>query len=118
MIISVEATTIEMTKVPQGAVEEGIEAQYECETDSAYPDPPSVLWYVDDNPVSVNVVSNPSSGSYHGQKTRSTLRLTTERGMNMKEVKCVLDNDDTKLDQLKLNVTCKYLPVHMYQNVS
>ena len=121
LIISVEATTIEMTKVPQVAIEEKNEAQYECETSSAYPEPPSVLWYVDDDPVGVNdehtVENNPSSGDHHGQKTKSTLRLTTNREMNMKKVKCVLENDDTKFNEHSLNVTCKYLPVHIYQKL-
>ena len=121
MIISVEATTIGLTKAPLAAIEEGREAQYVCETDSAYPDSPSVLWYVDNAHAGINdehtVVNKTLAGNYSGQKTISTLTLETSRGMNLKKVKCVLENDDTKLEERTLNIMCKYLLLHKYQKV-
>ena len=91
---------------------EGTEVQYICETDSAYPSSPSVLWYVDDTLAHENdeytVVNNSLHGEHHGNKTDSTLRFTAKREMNMKKVKCILENDDKKLKEHFLNVTCKY----------
>ena len=116
-IILVEATTTHMTKVPQQSVDESSVAEYVCETDSASPEPAIVLWHVDGVPVEANnghtVENDPSPDDYHGQKTKSTLRLITKREMNKKKVKCVLGNDQTKFDDHNLNVTCKYLLVHV-----
>ena len=115
MIISVEATTIEMIKRPQLSVE-GKVAQYMCETDSAHPHSPSVLWYMDDTLVGVNdkytIVDNTSLGENHGKKTDSTLRFTIKREMNMKKVTCVLGNDDKKMREHTLNVKCKYFSAY------
>ena len=96
---------------------EGTEVQYMCETDSAYPSSPSVLWYVDDTFVHVNdeytVVNTSSQGEFHGNKVHSVLKFTTKREMNKKRVKCILGNDDTKLKEHSLNVKCKYVLVHI-----
>ena len=88
MIISVEATTIEMAERPQMSTE-GTVVQYMCQTDSAYPYSPSVLWYVGDKQAHVNdeytVVNKQSHGEYHGNKTESTLWFTTKRVINLKK---------------------------------
>ena len=121
MTISVNATTINMTRGVGQAIEEGSMAVYVCETDCAYPDPPSVSWYVDDKPVGlINGQKDPTNNflsckDYNGQKTISTLQLKTKREMNKKIVKCVLDYDDTKFSEHNLNITCKYLLVHISQ---
>ena len=119
-MISVEATTISMTKVPQVPIEEGSEAEYVCETDSSYPDPPVVLWHVDGVHVGINDEqatenSTTSPGDYHGQTTKSALKLTIKRMMNKKKVKCVLENDDTKLNEQTITVKCTYLLMHVYK---
>ena len=102
-----------MTKTPSLPVEEGEIVRYVCETDSACPDSPSILWFVDDDPVDFNdehsVVNDPSPGDYNGQKTKNILILTTKREMNMKKVKCVLENDAKKFVEHNMNVTCKYV---------
>ena len=119
MTISVNATTINMTRGAEQAIEEGSMAEYVCETDCAYPDPPSVLWYVDDKPVGlINGQKDPTNNflsckDYNGQKTSSTIQLTTKREMNKKNVKCALDNDDTKFSEHNLNITCKYYLVYI-----
>ena len=110
-MISVEATTIDMKNAPRAAIAEGAAAEYFCDTDSAYPNPPVVLWYVEDIPVDINnghtIDNYTSPGDYHGKKTNSTLRLTTKREMNKKKVKCSLENNGTKLIEHYLNVRCK-----------
>ena len=120
MIISVEATTIEMTEKPQVAIL-GRVAQFMCKTDSAYPNTPSVLWYMDETLVSVNnnlnVVDDSSSGENHGQKTKSRLRFTIKREMNMQKIKCLLGNNVKKVKEHVLNIKCKYLQVHNCQKV-
>ena len=119
-MISVEARTINMTKVPKVAVEEGSVAEYICVTDSAYPEPPGVLWFVNDMSVSVNdgyTVKKSHPGDYHGLKTKGTLRLTANRWMNKKQVKCSMRNNATNFNEHTLNVTCKYLLLHIYQAV-
>ena len=120
MAISVNATTIELTKKPEAFIE-GTEVQYMCETDSAFPYPPSILWFVDDTPVlaknEYTAVDNQSHGNYHGTKTHSTLRFTTKRAMNRKTVKCMLQNDHKKFEEHILNVKCKYLVAHILQKV-
>ena len=72
-----------------------------------------------DLPVDANyghsIDDNASTGAYQGQKTISTLKLTTQRDMNGQAVKCVLENDETKFDEHNLSVTCKYFLVHEYQ---
>ena len=96
-----------MTKVPQLAVEEDSVVQYVCETDYAFPDPPVVLWFVDDVPVGASEVNNSSSGDNHGQMTISTLNVTAKREMNNRTVKCVLQNNSTKMRKHNLKVLCK-----------
>ena len=97
MIISVNSTTIGLTEKPEAFIE-GTVVHYMCETDSAFPYPPSILWFVDDTPVLANdeytVVDNQLHGNYHGIKTDSTLRFTTKRAMNRKKVKCMLQYDN------------------------
>ena len=117
-MISVDATKINMKNAPEAAVKEGSEAEYECETDSAYPDPPVVLWYVDGVHVHINdehATENSTAlpGDYHGQMTKSVLRLKIMRTMNQNKVKCVLENDDTKLKEHDLSIKCKYLLGHL-----
>ena len=99
-----------MTKVPKVAVEEESEVEYICETDSAYPNPPAVLWFIENVRVSehdVHTKNFSSTTDYHGQMTRSILRFKAKREMNKKNVKCVLGNDSTKLNEHNLNVICK-----------
>ena len=112
-MISVGATVVKMAKSPQTPIEEGSAVEYVCQTDSAYPDPPVLLWYVDGVHVDINDEhatenSTISLGDYHGLKTKSGLRLIAKRAMNKKIVKCVLENDDTKLKEHTLSVKCKY----------
>ena len=112
IMISVEATSINMIGVSQLAVEEGSITEYICMTDSAYPEPPTVLWLMNDVSVSVNdakTEQNTLPGDFYGNKTKSTLRLKLKRGMNQKKLKCVLENDDTKWNEYNLNVTCKFM---------
>ena len=120
MIISVEATTIEITERPQMSIE-GTVVQYICKTDSAFPYSPSILWYVDDTLGHGNdeytVVNNLSHGEYHGTNTDSTLRFTTKRMINLKKVKCILGSDDKKFKEHFLNVKCKYLLVYIHKKV-
>ena len=112
MKISGEATTINMTKVPQQSVEEDAVAEYACEADTVYLDPTAVLWFV--NGLFVNKSDLHSDKNYispihyRTQMNKSTLELTVQREMNNKEVKCVLRNDGTKQSTHKLNVMCKY----------
>ena len=119
LLTSVEATTTDMTKFPRQAVQEVYQVEYVCKTDSAYPEPPVVLWHLDDVPVDVyheNTVENKASrGQYYGQKTQSTLRFRAGKDMNKKKVKCVLGNDQTKFSEQNLTVLCKYLLVYVYQ---
>ena len=115
-MISVEATTIDMTNVPQLAVEEGSLAEYICVTGSSYPQPPTVLWFFNGMIANANdelTVNNHLPGEYQGVKTKNILRFTAKRAMNMKKVKCVLENDDTKFNQHNLNVACKFLRVYL-----
>ena len=112
MMISVEATTINMIQVPKLNIKEGQIAEFICVTDSAYPQPPVVSWLVNDEHVNENVghvivVTQP--GEYQGQKTKSTLILIAKRAMNNKKVKCTLGNDTMKFNEHSLNVVCKYL---------
>ena len=111
MVISAEATAINMTNLPKLPVEEGSEVQYACETDYAYPDPPFVQWFVNDEAVLHNIHTKEYHASPGDKRmmTKSTIRLVTKRDMNNKQVKCVLKNDDTILDKHCLNVMCKYL---------
>ena len=99
-----------MTEKPEASIE-GRVVQYVCETDSSCPYSPFVLWFVDDTPVLANdeytVVDNRSHGNYHGSKTGSTLRFRTKRAMNMKKVKCMLQNDNKKFREHILNVKCR-----------
>ena len=109
-MISDNPTTICMTKFPELPVEEGAEVDYICETDSGYPDPPVVLWFVNDMPAvehDVHIENFLSPSDCHGQMTRSILRFKAKREMNNKNVKCVLGNDSKKLYEHDLNVTCK-----------
>ena len=119
MMISGNATKIGMTGFAQKGIEEGSKAEYVCETDCASTGPPIVLWYVADKPVNINheQIMNKSlpCGDYNGQKTKSTLQLTIKREMNNKNVKCALENDDTKLSDNSLDITCKYLLVLINQ---
>ena len=118
-MISENATKINMTRFAQQGIEEESEAEYVCETDCAYPGPPIVLWYVADEPVNINhghIMNNTlSCGDYNGQKTESTLQLTTKREMNKKNIKCVLENDDTKFSEHNLDIMCKYLLILINQ---
>ena len=120
MIISAEAATINMTKVPQLSVKEGSVVAFMCETGFAYPNPPAVRWFVDDVPIDrkggYTEENNQLFGNYNIQMTKSTLNFSTKREMNDKEVKCVLVNDDTKLIKHSLNVMCKYLVVPVYKS--
>ena len=111
MMISANATSINMTTVAQMIVEEGSTIEYMCETNCAYPGPPVVLWYVADQTVDINdgyPINKFMSCDYNGSKIKSVLHLTARRQMNKKKVKCVLENDDTKLGEHNLNVKCKY----------
>ena len=122
-MISGNATAINMTKFPKEEfVEEGSEAEYVCETNYACcTDPPAVLWFVGDESVNSNEEHNihsKSSSSNNGQMTKSTLRLTTNRTFNKRQVKCVLGNDDTKLKEHNLNVKCEYLLMHIRQRLN
>ena len=105
------ATTIEMIEQTQAAIE-GTVSQFVCETDSAYPHSPSVLWYLRETPVGIDdehrIMNTMSDGENHGQKIDSTLRLIVKREMNMRKVKCMLKNDDKKWREHTLNVMCKY----------
>ena len=120
MVISVEATTISMTKVPQRAVEEGSAAEYVCETDSLYPDQTAVLWFLDDKPVDklhVHTEVNHSSSVDNQRKmTEYTLRLTKKRDMNRRPVICVLRNNRTKYGKHNLEVMCRYLQLYILQS--
>ena len=105
------ASTINMTKIPPAA-EEGSAVEYVCETDYAYPEVPDVLWFVDANEVNYTLVTEVNyrlPGSYHGQMTKSSLRLAVKREMNNRTVKCVLKNNRTKYNKHNLSVTCRYL---------
>ena len=116
MIISVEATRIEMTEEPEVGYE-GRVANFVCETDSAYPYSPSVLWFVDETPVNTKngftVVNNPLNGENHGNKTYSILRFIRKREMNMKRIKCMLGNNVEKVEEHILNVKCEYSQLHV-----
>ena len=108
-----------MTKIPLD-VKEGSVVDYVCETDYAYPAPPPVLWFVDDEPVDANYVQAEEDDTlpvaYHGQMTRSILTLKIKKDMNNKTIKCVLRNYSTKLSKHILNVVCKYRLVHVSQS--
>ena len=118
MMVSANATTINMTRVSHQAIEEGSVAEYVCKTGCAYPGP-VVLWYMDDKPVDIHdgfdIKNIITCEDYNGQKTKSVLQLTTKREMNNKKVKCALENDDSKFSEHNLNITCKYLLVHENQ---
>ena len=120
--ILVRATTINMIKIPRLPVEEGSVVEYVCKTDSFYPNPTAVLWFVDDESVDEHDVHTEQKFSLsldqNGQMTQSVLRLIAKREMNGRTVKCVLKNDITKSDKSNLNVMCKYLLVHMYIKVT
>ena len=113
IIILDEATTINMTRVPKSALEEGSVAEYVCEIDSFNPDPTAVLWFVDDKPVNEYdaqiEMNSTSSVDYDGRTSESTLRLKTKREMNNGTVKCVLKNKSKKLKKHTLEVMCRYL---------
>ena len=112
-MISANATTINMTTVPNRYVEEGLVVEYVCETDYAYcTDPPVVLWFVGDDSVNASSVHLNDTDSLWGnyrQMTISTMTLMAKRMLNNKQVKCVLSNDDTKLSEHNLNIKCKYI---------
>ena len=116
MTISVEAEEINMTSHSQNAIEECSVAEYVCETDSAFPKAPVVLWYIGDSPVDIkyghSIENNASTMDNNEQAMTSILKLTAQRGMNGKTVKCVLENDENKFEERILTVTCKYLLVH------
>ena len=112
-MISANATAINMTKVPNEYVEEGLVVEYVCETDYAYcTDPPVVLWFVGDDSVNATNVHPNDTDSFwrnYRQMTESTMTLTANRTLNNKQVKCVLSNDDTKMSEHNLNIKCKYI---------
>ena len=107
-----------MIKMPQLLVDEGSVAEYMCETDSAYPNPAAVLWYLDDEPVDGREIhTDDRYPSHNGDRPMilSTLRLTAKREMNNRIVKCVLRNNSTKCHEHRLHVMCEYLLVNIYQ---
>ena len=102
-----------MTKMPQMAVKEGSVAEYECKTNYSFPNPPIILWFIDNKPVDASGFDHSLSSDIQGNMTMSMLNLTAEREMNNKTVKCVLQNNNTIMSQHKLEVLCKYLMMHM-----
>ena len=118
-MIPAEATTINMTKVPQLPVEEDAIVEYVCETGYAEKHP-DVQWFLDDVACGVPDVQTEADYSSPGEirwMTKSTLRLTIERNMNNKKVKCVLMNDHTILNEHNLNVICKFMPLHVCERL-
>ena len=113
MTISGE-TAINMTKIPQEAVVEGSVEEYVCETESS--SQTAILWFVGNTSMDGKEVNTSSSVDYHGQIIKSTLTLTTNRAMNNVTVKCVLQNDTTKVEQHNLNVMCKYKTTESFTN--
>ena len=107
IVILAFSKTINMTKAPRLAVEEDSVVEYVCETSYSFPDPPVVLWFVNDVPVDANEVNCSSSGDNQGRMTISTLKLIAKREMNNKTVKCILQNNSTKMRKHNLKVLCK-----------
>ena len=118
VIILEESTAINMKEIPS-VVEEGSVAEYVCVRNYTYPDPATVLWFVDDVRVDVNYVPTEdnysSTADFYEWVTKSTLRLNITRTMNNKTVKCVLKNSSILLNEHNMNVMCKYLLVCTFQ---
>ena len=102
---------INMTKMPQLAIKEGSVAEYVCETNCSFPDPPIILWFIDNEPVDASGLDYSLSNDTQGNMTMSMLNLTAKREVNNKTVKC--ENNNTIMSQHNLEVLCKYLMMHM-----
>ena len=116
MMISENTTEINMTKFSKDSVKEGTIVEYVCETSNSFcTDSPAVLWFVDDESVNASYVytNETYSSLTYREMTKSTMTIIADRKLNNKQVKCILENDDTQFKKQNLNVTCKYILAHI-----
>ena len=102
-----------MTQSGRDSVDEGDSTFYTCETGSANPDPPGVIWKVNDEDVQHGVdgyviENKPLAGDHGGRKTESKLKFTARKSMNQHKIECILENKETVKDGSVLQVICKY----------